>query len=108
MIGRVNFNEAIFSNVSAGAGCFEFGNLLIQWGQVSITPTANTPTSAAVPFSKSYAYTPSVHVTPETTVPGSTVKGWGVANESTTGFNAYVYRSNATTTVLNWIAVGQK
>lgn len=83
-------------------------DLSVQSGRVSITPSAaNTPTSARVNFKKAF---PSgseviVSITPNTTVPGSTVTGWGVANQANTGFDAYVTRTNTTTTWLMWTAM---
>lgn len=81
---------------------------LCQIGTVSITPSAaNTPTGKAVTFPYAFTASPAVVVSPLSTVPGTTVKGWGQSNVTTTGFTAYVTRSNTTATVLHWIACGQ-
>lgn len=91
------------------SGRVHFSNgLLIQWGNVSITPVANTPTAQEVTFDVSYTDAPAVFVTAYTTVPGTTVLGVASANITTTGFNAYVTRNGATNTGVMWVAIGYK
>ena len=80
------------------------GNIAV--GSVSITPTADTPTSQSVSFGKTFTSAPQVVVTPESTVAGTTLKGWAVTNITTTGFTAWVTRGNTTSTTLHWIAIG--
>lgn len=82
--------------------------LLIQWGNVTITPVANTPTSAAIKFGVAYTDAPAVFTTAYTTVPGTSVLGDGTANITTTGFDAYVTRTNTTNTSVMWLAIGYK
>ena len=85
-----------------------YGSLIaknIAHGSVSITPTANSPTSKTVSFGKKLPSTPNVIISAETSVPGSTVLECGATNISTTGFTAWVYRTNTTATVLHWIAI---
>ena len=90
-------------------GWVRFSNgLLIQWGNVTITPVANTPTAKAVTFYTSYTDAPVVFTTAYTTVPGTSVLGDGVANITTTGFDAYVTRTGTTNTGVMWIAIGYK
>lgn len=76
-------------------------------GSVDITPSApNTPTTVRVNFPSGYfTATPQVVVSPNTAVPGTTVTGTAVGSISTSGFNAYLTRTNTTTTALSWIAV---
>ena len=88
--------------------CHFSNGLLIQWGVESITPVANTPTAKAVTFPVSYTSVPMVLTTALTTVPGSSVTGDAAADISTTGFDAYVTRTNTTATSVGWIAVGYK
>ncbi len=91
------------------SGVVHFSNgLLIQWGNVTITPVANTPTAEAVTFSVSYTDAPCVFVTAYTTVPGTSVSGVASANITTTGFNAYITRNGATNTGIMWVAIGYK
>lgn len=94
------------NNVSGSSFYTQIGNLLVCWGRVAITPTANTPTSRAVTFPKAFSYTPAISVSALTTVPYTTVRGVSFADPSTTGFTAYVTRTNTTSTSLDWIAVG--
>lgn len=82
--------------------------LLIQWGVETITPVANTPTVSAVKFSTSYTSIPMVVASPITTVGGTTVSSGTATNITTTGFEAYVTRSNTTATSVGWIAIGFK
>ena len=82
--------------------------LLIQWGVATITPVANTPTGSGVKFSTAYTSVPIVVASPITTVAGTTVTGGTVAEITTTGFDAYVTRSNTTNTSVGWIAIGYK
>ena len=89
--------------------CFFSNGLLIQWGETSVTPTAaNTPTSKAVSFSTSYTDNPIVMVTMLSTAPGTSVTGVAAGNISTTSFNAYVTRTNTTSTTVMWVAIGYK
>ena len=89
--------------------CHFSNGLLIQWGETPIVPTAaNTPTSKAVSFSTSYTDNPIVMVTMLSTAPGTSVTGVAAGSISTTGFNAYVTRTNTTSTTVMWLAIGYK
>ena len=91
------------------SGKVHFSNgLLIQWGNVTITPVANTPTAEVVTFSTSYTDAPVVLVTAYTTVPGTSVSGAAAANITTTKFDAYVTRNGATNTGVMWVSIGYK
>lgn len=90
-------------------GWVRFSNgLLLQWGNVTITPVANTPTAKAVTFYTPYTDAPVVLSTAYTTVPGTSVLGDGTANITTTGFDAYVTRTGTTNTGIMWLAIGYK
>ena len=90
-------------------GRVQFSNgLLLQWGNVTITPVTNTPTAKAVTFSVAYTDAPVVMVTAYTTVPGTSVTGSAAANITTTGFDAYVTRTGTTNTGVMWFAIGYK
>lgn len=89
--------------------CLFSNGLLIQWGETSVTPTAaNTPTSKAVSFSTTYTDNPIVMITMLSTAPGTSVTGVAAGSISTTGFNAYVTRTNTTSTTVMWLAIGYK
>lgn len=75
-------------------------------GTLVITPVANTPTSSAVTFPVGrFSSAPHVLVSLNTTVPGTQVTGWSSANITSSGFDAYVTRTNTTNTTLYWTAV---
>ena len=89
--------------------CHFSNGLLIQWGETSVTPSAaNTPTAKAVSFSTTYTDNPIVMVTMLSTAPGTSVTGVAAGSISTTGFNAYVTRTNTTSTTVMWLAIGYK
>ena len=91
------------------SGKVHFSNgLLIQWGVETITPVANTPTAKAVKFSTAYTSVPMVLTTAHTTVAGTSVTGDAAADVTTTGFDAYITRSNTTNTSVGWVAIGYK
>lgn len=86
--------------------------LLIQYGTVTITPTAaDTPTTAVVKFPTAYGATPTVFVTPISSVPASisvsvqrNAEVIGVPN--TEGVAVMLVRSGTTATGVNWLAIG--
>ena len=77
----------------------------MQSGTLTITPTANTPTSAALTFPTVFTSTPAVVARPQTDKPGSEVQGVSVSSVSTTGCTVWVYRTNTTPVVIHWAAV---
>ena len=104
-----NVAEAIVSKSGGNiSGSIKYaGGLAIQWGNVTVTPTAvNTPTSAKVTFPIPYIGIPFVVTNPATTVPGTTVIGVCAANVSATDFDAVLTRSNTTNTHIRWLAIG--
>ena len=83
------------------------GSLLVCWGNTTITPVKDTPTSKTINFPKSFSLKPVVVCTPSTSVPGTTVLGVG-ANEITgTGCKLWVTRTGTASTSVLWIAIGQ-
>lgn len=83
------------------------GRELKETGYVSITPVANTPTSASVTFKRTYKKTPTVLLSVASSVPGTQVLGYGQTGISTTGFNAVVTRTNTVPTVLYFFVFGE-
>lgn len=83
------------------------GGFTIQCGRVTIAPAANEPTMKHVTFPKSFSEQPYVVVTPSTSVPGTVVLGTGATQNTKSGFDAYVTRTNTTETTLAWIAIGK-
>ena len=94
------------------AGQVEMGGLLIQWGGVNITPSAaDTPTTALVTFPRAYSATPTVFVTPVSSVPErisvAIQRSESVVGDPKTKVAVTLTRSGATTsTGINWLAIG--
>jgi hypothetical protein len=78
----------------------------MQSGAVTITPVANSPTSAAVTFSPAFASAPAVVVGYVGGYPGSQVQGISMAGVTATGRNIWVYRTTADPVIVDWFAVG--
>lgn len=78
-----------------------------QKGTVSITPTANTPTSQVITFPVAFSSTPTVVTAALTGFPGTAVKETSAANVTLTQATIYLYRTSGTATTVNWIALGR-
>ena len=91
-------NQAVVSSI---------GRELKETGFVSITPVANTPTSASVTFKRTYKKIPTVLLSVASSVPGTQVLGYGQTGISTTGFNAVVTRINTVPTILYFFVFGE-
>ena len=80
-------------------------NNIFQRGKVAVvTTTANTTTTVHVTFDKAFNNIPVVVVSPLTSIPHEC--NASVLNITTEGFDIALYRTNTTTTYVNWIAVG--
>ena len=94
------------------AGQVELGGLLVQWGGVNITPSAaDTPTTAVVTFPRAYSATPTVFVTPVSSVPErisvAIQRSESVVGDPKAKVAVTLTRSGATTsTGINWLAIG--
>lgn len=93
--------------ISDHNGSCEIGDLLIQWGGESVTPTANAVTTVNVTFDKTYANAPFVGVTVRSTSINQ-ITGFGCTGTNTTGTTLRFYRTNTTSTTIGWIAIGKK
>lgn len=80
------------------------GGPLLQWGTVSITPTANTPTEATVAFPIAFSALPLVFLTVVSSVPEKCALG--VKDRATGSVSVVLTRTDTTTTVINWFAIG--
>lgn len=83
------------------------GKVLQESGFISITPVANTPTSASVIFRKTYKKIPTVVMSVASGVPGTQVLGYGQTGISTTGVNIVVTRTNTVSTILYYFVYGE-
>lgn len=84
--------------------------LLIQWGTITITPTAaDTPTSGFVTFGYPFTETPLVFTQEVTSVPQNVAVGVMRSNVSDpkTQVEIVLARAGATPTVINWLAIGK-
>ena len=86
--------------------------LLLQWGTVSITPSAaDTPTNAVVTFPQPFTASPIVLATPVTSVPHTLSVGIQRSGELVPDHKLKTVitltRSGLTATGVNWIAVGK-
>ena len=98
---------------SDGSGSVQFANgLLIQWGRVSITPSAaNTVTSVVVNFPITYDEIPKVNADPSTSVPHVITSGIGggtTIEDSKKSMVIYMTRTNTVATTYQWLAIGYK
>lgn len=100
-------NLGISTATSGDSGSVKIGNILVQWGKVSIT---NTDTSAVashtITFDSGLQYSsaPRVFVTPLTSTPD---KVRVTAIPTSSGITFYLLRtSNVSNTSVDWVAVG--
>lgn len=91
-------------------GVYHYSNgLLIQFGTVSITPTAaNTSTLLTVTYPVAYTNRPNLFVIPQTSIPEilSVAVGQGSANY--VDFGIYLTRTNTNPTTVHWLSIGYK
>jgi hypothetical protein len=102
---------AIWMNDGSGSPPVQPTRTITVVGTNSIVPSAaNTPTSLAITFPPGSfpadQGNPTIMVTPNTTVPGTTtgVNGWAATSPTPTGFLLWVNRGNTTSTSLFWTA----
>lgn len=80
----------------------------ICWGNITITPVANTPTSGSVTFPASFASAvKTVQVTPYTSVIGSIVIGASFNSLTNAGMEVFIYRASTTSTSCSWTVIGR-
>ena len=101
----------VIKNLGSLSGQYKtHDGLLLQWGTVSITPTAaGTPTSAIVTYPQPFTTNPLVYVTPVTSVPQNV--SLGVLRSTVTDQKLQqeivLTRDGTTSTVINWLAIGK-
>lgn len=86
--------------------------LLIEWGTVTITPTAaGTPTTVVVTFPQAFEETPAVVVTPVTSVPQNAHFGvqraTSIVGDPKEAVAVTLTRDGTTSTGAYWLAVGK-
>ena len=75
-------------------------------GIASVTPKANTPTTFAITFGKTFKRTPNIQVSANSGYTGTVVLGVGFSSPTTTGCNLVLTRTDTTSTALYWCARG--
>lgn len=79
--------------------------ILIQWGRVSITPTApNTVATLNVNFAQQYVGNPFVTLGPATSIPASA--NATVGNITANGFAIHLQRTTTDSAAILWVAIG--
>ena len=99
------------AEAATGSGIMRLGNILMQWGNVNITPTAaGTPTNSLVTFTRPFKGTPTVLATPVSGVPHTLSVGIQRSTELVGDPKAAMVvtltREGTTTTGINWLAIG--
>ena len=102
---RWNQVDGVTKSSANYTGCMKVpGGPLFQWGTVSITPTANTPTEASVSFPVSFSTLPLVTLTVVSSVPEKC--SLGVKDRATGSVTVVLTRTDTTVTTVNWLAIG--
>lgn len=91
-------------------GSYHYSNgLLIQFGSVSITPTAaNTPTLLTVAYPIAYTNRPNLYVTAQTSGPQLQSLAIGQGSVNYTDFGIYMNKTNTSATTIHWMSIGYK
>lgn len=88
----------------AGQHRLESGQLL-QWGTVSITPSAaNTPTTGTLTYPQAFKQLPIMLLSIVSSVPEKCSAG--VKDRTTTSCSIVLTRTDTTSTIINWLAIG--
>lgn len=103
--------DIVGSNAVTGSGILRLGGLLVQWGNVNITPTAaGTATTVIVTFQRAFTGTPTVLATPVTGVPHTlavgTQRSTDLVGDPKVAMAITLTREGTTTTGINWLAIG--
>ena len=106
--GKPILIEALFNN-GQNSGNFRMNNgFCIQWGKVSVTPTAaNTTYNMAVKFPTAFATKPNVFIVGQSSAPQVFSFSIGQGSTDTDAFDLYINRTTATATSFHWVAIGK-
>lgn len=99
--------DKLFNN-GQNSGTLKLNNgLMLQWGKVSITPTAaNSNYNADIFFPTAYSTKPNIFIVPQTSAPN--IMSWSIGQSSTRTdyFTIYLNRTTAVATSFHWFAIG--
>lgn len=100
--------EALFNN-GQNSGNFRLNNgFCIQWGKVSVTPTAaNTTYNMAVKFPTAFSTKPNVFIVGQSSAPQVFSFSIGQGSTDVSAFDLYINRTTATATSFHWVAIGK-
>lgn len=106
--GKPILIEALFNN-GENSGNFRLNNgFCIQWGKVSVTPTAaNTTYNMAVKFPTAYSTKPAVFIIGQSSAPQVFSFSIGQGGTDVDAFDIYINRTTATATSFHWVAIGK-
>ena len=106
--GKPILIEALFNN-GANSGNVRLNNgLCIQWGKVSLTPTAaNTVYNLDIKFPTAFTTKPNVFIIPQSSVPNYIDCSIGQSSAGLDVFSIYMNRTTATATSFHWVAIGK-
>lgn len=92
----------------ANSGSVRIGGILMQWGNINITPSAvNTPTSAILTYPTPFTNTPVVMLTARTTVPENVdVAVMNSTADPKASCEVILTRNGTTATGISWLAIG--
>lgn len=99
------------SEAVTGAGILPLGGILLQWGNVNITPSAaGVATTEIVTFERPFTATPTVLATPVSGVPDTLAVGvqrsTALVGDPKIAVAVTLVRAGTTTTGINWLAIG--
>jgi len=81
----------------------------IRVGSVAINPVANTNTSAYCTFhTAAFRVSPMVVISARSSVIGTTVQNVTLNTPDPGGFTFYIYRTNTTQTIVDYIGIGER
>ncbi len=83
------------------------GKALLESGWITITPVANTPTTAAIAFKRNYKKKPTVLLTASSGVIGTQVLGVSTNGISNDGANIVITRTTTTPTTIHYHIFGE-
>ena len=106
--GKPILIEALFNN-GENSGNFRMNNgFCIQWGKVSVTPTAaNTTFNMAVKFPTAFSTKPNVFIVGQSSAPQVFSYSIGQGGADVDAFDIYINRTTATATSFHWVAIGK-
>ena len=108
--GNKQIINELIRTTGHNSGVYHYSNgLLIQFGVVSITPTAaNTPTLLTVTYPTPYTSRPNLFVASQTSIPEIVSVAVGQSSVNYTDFGIYVTRTNTNPTTIHWMSIGYK